>query len=244
MLDHIMQNKQDHLFRDISASFFLIAGPCVIESEALLIDIAGCMDEITKSLGISYVFKASFDKANRTSLSSFRGIGIDKGLQALAQVKKTFQIPLLTDIHDVNHIDEVAQVVDILQIPAFLCRQTDLLVAAAKTGKLIQVKKGQFVSSGDMKYVAEKVVKSGNNKIILCERGTSFGYHDLVVDMRGLKIMRDLGYPVVFERDSLCSKSRRVRGYVRWPATYDSNTCAGSCSCESIRFIHGNSSRS
>ena len=179
--------------------FSLIAGPCVIESEAMVLSIARQMKDITDRLGIPYTFKASFDKANRTSISSFRGPGIEEGLRILQKVKDTYNLPICTDIHEPWQAEKAAEVCDILQIPAFLCRQTDLLVAAAKTGKCINIKKAQFLAPWDMKNCVEKVRQSGNNNVMLCERGTTFGYNTLVVDMTGLRVMKDMGVPVVFD---------------------------------------------
>lgn len=177
----------------------LIGGPCVLESEGMARKVAETMLEICERLGISYVFKASFDKANRTSLSSFRGPGIEKGLSILARLRQDLQLPVISDIHDVGQVETAAEVLDIIQIPAFLCRQTDLLTAAAETGKTINVKKGQFVSPWDMKNVVDKMRGVGGKKIILVERGASFGYNNLVVDMRSLPIMRSLGCPVIYD---------------------------------------------
>ncbi|MBH0201872.1 MAG: 3-deoxy-8-phosphooctulonate synthase [Nitrospira sp.] len=178
---------------------FLIAGPCVIESEQLVMDTAGRVAEMAKALGIPYVFKSSFDKANRTSITSFRGPGIDKGLAILKKVKDQFGMPVLTDVHTEEQATEAGKVVDVLQIPAFLCRQTDLLIAAAKTGKVVNVKKGQFLSPIDMGNVVKKVEECGSRRLVLTERGSSFGYNNLVVDMRSFPIMRNFGYPVVFD---------------------------------------------
>ncbi|MCP9438335.1 MAG: 3-deoxy-8-phosphooctulonate synthase [Nitrospira sp.] len=178
---------------------FLIAGPCVIESEQLAMDTAGRVAEITRSLGMPYVFKSSFDKANRTSISSFRGPGLEKGLAVLARVKTELGIPVLTDVHTEQQAAAAGTVVDVLQIPAFLCRQTDLLVAAAKTGRAVNVKKGQFLSPTEMENVIKKVEECGNRRLILTERGSSFGYNNLVVDMRSFPIMQRFGYPVVFD---------------------------------------------
>jgi 2-dehydro-3-deoxyphosphooctonate aldolase (KDO 8-P synthase) len=177
----------------------LIAGPCVIESTAHAIDTALELREIARRVGVPLVFKASYDKANRTSLSSFRGPGLDAGLRALAEVKAQSGLPVLTDIHEVSHAAPAAAVVDVLQIPAFLCRQTDLLVAAAKTGKTVNVKKGQFLAPGDMRHVVAKLESSGARGILVTERGSTFGYNNLVVDMRSLPMMRGLGHPVVFD---------------------------------------------
>lgn len=177
----------------------LIAGPCVIESEGLCEDICGNIKLTAKNLNTPFIFKASYDKANRTSLKSFRGIGLNKGLKILANIKKKFNVPVLSDVHGPEEAKEVSSVVDVLQIPALLSRQTDLLIAAAKTKKTINVKKGQWMSPIDMKHVIEKIESGGNKNILLCERGTSFGYHNLVSDMRSLPILRSFGYPVIYD---------------------------------------------
>lgn len=179
--------------------FTLFAGPCVIESEENVLEIANTLKDITSRLGIPYVFKASFDKANRTSISSYRGPGLEEGLRILNVVKEQLGLPVITDIHEAWQAEPAAKVVDYLQIPAFLCRQTDLLVAAAKTGKAINVKKAQFLAPWDMRNVVRKLEESGASDILLCERGTSFGYNNLVVDMTGIVEMKNLGYPVVFD---------------------------------------------
>jgi 2-dehydro-3-deoxyphosphooctonate aldolase (KDO 8-P synthase) len=185
--------------------FFLIAGPCVIESEQLQMDTAGALKEITSSLGIPFIFKSSFDKANRSSGSTFRGPGIDKGLEILAKVKRELQLPILTDIHAQDQIAQVASVVDVLQTPAFLCRQTDFISAVAQSGLPVNIKKGQFLAPGDMKNVINKARAAAREKglpednFMACERGVSFGYNNLVSDMRSLAIMRDTGAPVVFD---------------------------------------------
>jgi 2-dehydro-3-deoxyphosphooctonate aldolase (KDO 8-P synthase) len=178
--------------------FVLIGGPCVIEDREHCIDMAREIKKICNKLNISYVFKASFDKANRSSIHSYRGVGIEKGFEILKEVKEKVDVPIITDIHEPWHADKVKETVDIIQIPALLCRQTDLLAAAAKTGKTINVKKGQFMSPWEMKNVIEKITTYGNYKIMLTERGTCFGYNNLVVDMRGLVIMRHFA-PVVFD---------------------------------------------
>lgn len=179
--------------------FQLIAGPCVIESEAMVLSIAKQMKEITEELGIIYTFKASFDKANRTSIDSFRGPGLEKGLEILQKVKDVYNLPICTDIHEAWQAEPVSRVADILQIPAFLCRQTDLLLAAAKTGKCINIKKAQFLAPWDMKNCVEKVQHAGNNNVMLCERGTTFGYNTLVVDMTGLRVMKEFDVPIIFD---------------------------------------------
>jgi len=180
-------------------SFFLIAGPCVLESEALTTSIARHLVELTGDLGIPFVFKASFDKANRTSGKAFRGPGLAQGLKILAGVKKRFGVRVLTDIHEASQIKAAAKVIDILQIPAFLCRQTDLLVAAAKSGRAVNVKKGQFLAPGDVDNIATKLRAAGCKEYYITERGTTFGYNNLVVDMRSLALMRAAGHPVVFD---------------------------------------------
>ena len=179
--------------------FSLIAGPCVIESEELVMTVAARMKAITDELGIPYTFKASFDKANRTSIRSFRGPGIDKGLEILRKVKDTYALPICTDIHEPWQAERAAEVCDVIQIPAFLCRQTDLLTAAARTGKCVNIKKAQFLAPWDMKNCVDKIRASGNDKVMLCERGTTFGYNTLVVDMTGLRVMKDFGVPVIFD---------------------------------------------
>ncbi len=180
--------------------FFLIAGPCVIESRQLALDTAGELKEITASLGIPFIYKSSFDKANRSSGKSFRGPGIDAGLKILSEVKAQIGVPVLTDIHGIDEIAVVAAVVDVMQTPAFLCRQTDFIHAAASAGKPVNIKKGQFLAPGDMKNVVDKAREaSGQDNIMVCERGVSFGYNNLVSDMRSLAIMRETGCPVVFD---------------------------------------------
>lgn len=177
----------------------LIAGPCQLESKDHAFEMCGALKELTRKLGMQFIYKTSYDKANRTSLFGKRGLGIDKGLQVLADLREHFGVPVLTDVHTEDQCAPVGEVVDVLQIPAFLCRQTDLLIAAAKTGKTVNVKKGQFLAPWDMENVAKKVSESGNEKIILTERGASFGYNTLVSDMRSLPIMAKTGYPVVFD---------------------------------------------
>src|SRR5580700_589337 len=179
--------------------FVLIAGPCVIEGELQAGALAARLAEIARRLGVPFVFKASFDKANRTSGASFRGPGLDEGLRILAGIKARLKVPILTDIHEPSQAGIAATVADVLQIPAFLCRQTDLLVAAAKTGRAVNIKKGQFLAPDDVRHAAAKVVNAGNPRVIVTERGTSFGYHNLVVDMRAFPMIRKLGVPVVFD---------------------------------------------
>jgi 2-dehydro-3-deoxyphosphooctonate aldolase (KDO 8-P synthase) len=179
--------------------FALIAGPCSIESEELVMEVATKVKELTTKLGIPFIFKASYDKANRTSINSYRGPGMEEGLKILKKVKGELSLPILTDIHLPEQAEIVAQVADVIQIPAFLCRQTDLLVAASKTGKPLNIKKAQFLAPWDMKNVLTKCIDSGNNQVMLCERGTSFGYNNLVVDMTSIMEMKKFGNPIVFD---------------------------------------------
>jgi 2-dehydro-3-deoxyphosphooctonate aldolase (KDO 8-P synthase) len=177
----------------------LVAGPCVIESKQLVLDAAAKIKDLTAKYNVPFIFKSSFDKANRTSISSFRGPGLEAGLTILAEVKQRLQIPILTDIHSAEQAAIAANVVDVLQIPAFLCRQTDLLIAAGETGKVVNIKKGQFMDAESMIYAAKKVFSTGNEKVVITERGNSFGYSNLIVDMRNLPRLHDLGLPVIFD---------------------------------------------
>lgn len=179
--------------------FFLIAGPCVIENEATTMEIAAFLKETSDLLEIPVIFKSSYDKANRTSLDSYRGPGIDQGLEILSKVRENIGLPILSDVHESGEIPRVAEVLDVIQIPAFLCRQTDLLVTAARTGLPINIKKGQFLSPWDMERAVNKITSSGNRNILLTERGTTFGYNNLVVDIRAIAVMRGFGFPVVFD---------------------------------------------
>ncbi len=180
--------------------FFLIAGPCVIESEAMALDTAGQLKEITRSLGIPFIYKSSYDKANRSSSKSYRGLGMEKGLAILAKVRQQIGVPVLTDVHEAEDINAVAAAVDVLQTPAFLCRQTDFIRAVVAAGKPVNIKKGQFLAPHDMKNVVDKAVEAGGkDRVLVCERGVSFGYNNLVSDMRSLAIMRETGCPVVFD---------------------------------------------
>lgn len=179
--------------------FLFIAGPCVLESEEMALQVAGHLKEVAGRLGISYVFKASFDKANRTSLSAFRGPGMEKGLEIMARIRETLGVPVISDIHEVAQVAAAAAVLDILQIPAFLCRQTDLLLAAGKSGRPVSLKKGQFLSPWDMQHAVSKVKSTGNRNLLLVERGAMLGYNNLVVDMRAFPVMRSLGCPVVYD---------------------------------------------
>jgi len=193
--------KLCHFNAGIKYPLFLIAGPCVIESESMTVDVAGKLKEMCHELDIPFIFKSSFDKANRSSNKTFRGYGIDEGLRILELVKKQINVPVLTDVHDVSQIDLVASVVDVLQTPAFLCRQTDFISAVAKSGKAVNIKKGQFLAPHDMKQVVQKAkdANGGLDNIMVCERGASFGYNTLVSDMRSLSIMRETNCPVVFD---------------------------------------------
>src|SRR5918911_741384 len=178
---------------------FLIAGPCVVESEAHAMKMAEAISHVTRRLGVPYIFKASYDKANRTSASSHRGPGVEEGLRVLGRIRSEFGLPVLTDVHETTQVRAAAEVADVLQIPAFLCRQTDLIIEVARTGRAVNIKKGQFLAPHDMKNAVEKATSQGNARVIITERGTSFGYNNLVVDFRGLPIMRGFGYPVVYD---------------------------------------------
>jgi 2-dehydro-3-deoxyphosphooctonate aldolase (KDO 8-P synthase) len=191
--------KLDRYEVGLDRPLFLIAGPCVIESQALVDEIAGHMVELTRRLGINYVFKASFDKANRSSGTSFRGPGIEQGLKVLEGVRRQYGVPVITDVHEDTPIEEVAAVVDVLQTPAFLCRQTNFIQRVAAAGRPVNIKKGQFLSPWEMRSVVDKARATGNQQVMVCERGFSFGYQNLVADMRSLAIMRDTGCPVVFD---------------------------------------------
>ncbi|MBI2928648.1 MAG: 3-deoxy-8-phosphooctulonate synthase [Verrucomicrobia bacterium] len=196
-----MPNGTDQLWKRLCRArrLFLIAGPCVIENEKLCLRVAESLRRTCAKLGVPYVFKASYDKANRSSAKSFRGPGLLEGLKTLAKVRRELGVPVLTDVHTEEQARAAAEVVDVLQIPAFLCRQTDLVQAAARTGRIVNLKKGQFLAPDDMKNVVAKAVEAGAEKILLTERGASFGYHNLVVDMRAIPIMKALGFPVVFD---------------------------------------------
>lgn len=180
-------------------SVLIIAGPCAIESKEITFQVAGQLKEICSSIGLPLIFKSSYDKANRTSISSYRGPGIWKGLEILADVKSKFNIPVISDIHSIEEVKPAAEVLDVLQIPAFLCRQTDLTIAASETGKPVNIKKGQFLAPWDMKNIIDKFTSTGNTNLFITERGTSFGYNNLVVDFRAFPIMRSFGYPVIFD---------------------------------------------
>ena len=193
-------------------SFFLLAGPCVIENEQMALSIAEKIIGITGKLNIPYIFKGSFKKANRSKVDSFTGIGDEKALKILRKVGEVFHVPVVTDIHEICDAEKAAEYVDVLQIPAFLCRQTDLLVAAGKTGKIINIKKGQFLSPSAMRFAAQKVADSGNNQILLTERGTTFGYTDLVVDYRGIPEMQSFGYPVVMDATHSLQQPNQASG--------------------------------
>mgnify|MGYP000914515877 CR=1 FL=1 len=193
-------------------NFFLLSGPCVIEGEEMALRIADTLINITSKLNIPLVFKGSYRKANRSRVDSFTGIGDEKALRILGKVHKTFGIPTVTDIHETHEAAMAAEYVDVLQIPAFLCRQTDLLIAAAQTGKIVNIKKGQFLAPGAMKFAAQKVVDSGNNNVILTDRGSSFGYSDLVVDFRGIPEMKEFGFPVVLDATHCLQKPNQSSG--------------------------------
>ena len=186
-------------YKTLQSKPFIIAGPCAMEGREMALELAESIKAICEKYGFTYIFKASFDKANRTAVHGFRGPGLEKGLAMLADIKSKLDLPVLSDIHEVDQCQAAGEVLDVLQIPAFLCRQTDLLVAAAQTGKCVNIKKGQFLSPGEMKNAVKKVVDSGNENVMLTERGTTFGYNNLVVDFRGIPIMKETGYPVIFD---------------------------------------------
>lgn len=195
-----------------SDNFFLLAGPCIIEGEEMALRIAEHMVKLTNRLGIPYVFKGSYRKANRSRVDSFTGIGDEKALKILQKVKNTFGIPVVTDVHETHECALAAEYVDVLQIPAFLCRQTELLIAAAKTGKTVNIKKGQFLAPGAMQFAAQKVIDSGNKNVLLTDRGTSFGYSDLIVDFRGIPEMKEFGYPVILDATHCLQKPNQASG--------------------------------
>jgi 2-dehydro-3-deoxyphosphooctonate aldolase (KDO 8-P synthase) len=201
---NMTENDQKRIFRvkDVEIGgrdLFIIAGPCVIESESHCFKMADELKRIAESLRVPFIFKASYDKANRSSLGSFRGVGLEQGLRILERIKHQLDVPILTDVHEVNQVSAAKQVADVIQIPAFLCRQTDLLIAAGQSGRVVNIKKGQFLAPWDMRHAVEKVTATGCQQVIVTERGTSFGYNNLVVDMRSFPIMRKWGYPVVFD---------------------------------------------
>jgi 2-dehydro-3-deoxyphosphooctonate aldolase (KDO 8-P synthase) len=231
------------LYEDLKNNKFIISGPCVIESEDMIMHLAENIAKICDELDLKYIFKASFDKANRTSLDSYRGPGLDEGLKILQKVKDQFGLPITTDIHESHQANAIAEVADILQIPAFLCRQTDLLVASAKTDKIVNIKKAQFLSGKDMLHPVNKVKDSGNDKIMLTERGTMFGYGNLVVDFRNIIDMKEFGYPVVMDvthstqkPGGLGGKSGGNREYAPYMAK-----CANACGVDGFFFeVHEN----
>ncbi|MBF0343605.1 MAG: 3-deoxy-8-phosphooctulonate synthase [Nitrospirae bacterium] len=180
-------------------SLFVIAGPCVIESREIVLETAKALKDISKKLALPIIFKSSYDKANRTSVNSYRGVGMENGLTILSEVRSTFDLPIITDVHSAQEVKLAAEVVDVLQIPAFLCRQTDLILAAANTGKIVNIKKGQFLAPWDVKNIVDKFVSTGNTRLFITERGTMFGYNNLVVDFRAIPIMRSFGYPVLLD---------------------------------------------
>ena len=226
------------MYEKLKQKKFIIAGPCVIESENLCFEIAEKAGNLCKKYGFFYIFKASFDKANRTSIKSFRGPGIDKGIEILGKVKEKFKIPVTTDIHESWQADKVKDVVDIIQIPAFLCRQTDLLLSAGRTGKIINIKKAQFLSGKDMIYPVEKVKSTGNDKVILTERGTMFGYGNLVVDFRNIVDMKDIGVPVVFDATHSTQKPGALQGKSGGDRKYTPylTYCADACGVNGFFF--------
>jgi 2-dehydro-3-deoxyphosphooctonate aldolase (KDO 8-P synthase) len=219
---------------------FVIAGPCVVENESLCLSVAERMQQITSKLGLPYIFKASYDTANRTSGASFRGPGMDEGLRILERVRDAIGVPVLSDVHGVEDVSAAADVLDVLQIPAFLCRQTDLLLAAGRTNKTVNVKKGQFLAPWDMRHAVEKIASVENHRILLTERGACFGYNNLVSDFRSLPIMRQWGYPVVFDATHSVSASSSPR----WPAPRSrSGATASSWKCIPIRITRRRTGR-
>ena len=225
--------NDDAIWKNLNSPrrLFLIAGPCVIESEKLCLQVAAALKKTCSRLGIFYIFKASFDKANRTSGKSFRGIGLESGLKILGKVRAEFGVPVLTDIHNETHAAIVGEVVDILQIPAFLCRQTDLIEAAAATGQIVNIKKGQFLSPAEMGQVVDKARRAGAEKILLTERGTTFGYNNLVADMRSIPIMRRTGCPVVFDATHSVQLPGGGGDKSSGPARIRAGSCAGGARC-------------
>jgi 2-dehydro-3-deoxyphosphooctonate aldolase (KDO 8-P synthase) len=231
------------LYEDLQSKKFIISGPCVIESESMIMHLAENVAKICEKLDLLYIFKASFDKANRTSIESYRGPGLEEGLKILQRVKQEFGLPITTDIHESSQAKAIGEVVDIIQIPAFLCRQTDLLVESAKTDKIVNIKKAQFLSGKDMLHPAKKVSDSGNQKIMLTERGTMFGYGNLVVDFRNIVDMKELGFPVVMDvthstqkPGGLGGKSGGNREYAPYMAK-----CANACGVDGFFFeVHEN----
>jgi 2-dehydro-3-deoxyphosphooctonate aldolase (KDO 8-P synthase) len=205
-------NRIEYLKHLDTGNFFLMAGPCVVESEEITFQIAEKIKQITDKHKVPFIFKASYKKANRSKLDSFSGIGDKKALRILADIREKYHVPIVTDIHSIEEAQMAAEVVDILQIPAFLCRQTELLIAAARTGKVVNIKKGQFVSPESMKFAAQKIIESGNDLVFLTERGTTFGYQDLIVDFRGIPIMKDFGYPVVMDVTHSLQQPNQVAG--------------------------------
>ena len=221
---------------------FLISGPCVIEDRSLAIDVASQLKEITSALGIPYIFKSSFDKANRSSLSSYRGQGIDAGLSILQDVKDSVGVPVLTDVHEYTPLDEVSSVVSVLQTPAFLCRQTDFILNVCEQGLPVNIKKGQFLAPGDMAHVVTKAKSTGNEQVMVCERGASFGYNNLVSDMRALAILRESGCPVVYDATHSVQLPGRTRNRV-WRPTFDgAGTRTGGDRCWYRWLVYGNPS--
>lgn len=214
--------EMDYLKSD---NFFLLAGPCVIEGEEMALRIADHMMKLTTRLGIPYVFKGSYRKANRSRVDSFTSIGDEKALKILQKVKTTFGIPVVTDVHETHECDLAAEYVDVLQIPAFLCRQTELLIAAAKTGKVVNIKKGQFLAPNGMQFAAQKVIDSGNNKVMLTDRGTSFGYSDLIVDFRGIPEMKEFGFPVILDATHCLQKPNQASGVTGGQPTLIETMC-------------------
>ncbi len=224
--------------------FFLIAGPCVVESEGLVLDTAGTLKELTTRLGIPFIFKSSFDKANRSSARSFRGPGMEEGLRILSEVKRQLGLAVLTDVHEDTPMAEVASVVDVLQTPAFLCRQTNFILNVCSQGRPVNIKKGQFLSPWEMQNVVDKARSTGNEQIMVCERGFSFGYNNLVSDMRSLSVMRATGCPVVFDATHSVQLPGGKGSVIGRPARIRARPCKSRHCCGRCGRLHGNASRS
>ena len=237
--------KLCHFNVGLTEPLFLIAGPCVIESESMTIDVAGQLKEMTDKLGIPFIFKSSFDKANRSSNKTFRGFGVEEGLRILQEVKSQIGVPVLTDIHTAEQVEEVASVVDVLQTPAFLCRQTDFINAVAKSGKPVNIKKGQFLAPQDMRQVVNKAKEAngGLDNIMVCERGVSFGYNTLVSDMRSLAIMRETNCPVVFDATHSVQQPGGARRSEWWAKRICAFACKSSGFQRDIRNFYGDTSQ-
>lgn len=237
-----MTNYFKTLLKDRDPAFFLIAGPCVIEDWDTCYTVASTLKQVTGELGIPYIFKASFDKANRTSVKSFRGPGMDQGLAILSKIKEDLGLPVISDIHSPNQVEQAASVLDVIQIPAFLCRQTDLILAACKSGKPVNIKKGQFLAPHDCSNIIGKALSTGNSDLAITERGTSFGYNNLVVDFRGIQILRQMDVPVIFDATHSVQLPGGSGGFGR-RAAIRPGIVPGGCGRGGRRPVYGNPSR-